>query len=60
MSKNKKIAIGIIAAGLFIGLAFGGKFALDFMYYNKAMSSVTIEDIDLSRMNDGVSPSIPD
>lgn len=53
MSRNKKVMIGIIAAVLFIGMVSGVKYAMDLMYYKEKMSSVTIGEVDLSRVNDG-------
>lgn len=54
MSRNKKVIIGIIAAALFVSLFFAGKYTLDIMYYKEAMSTLTIGEIDLSSVDDGV------
>ncbi len=53
MGKRKKFILGIVAAALLIGLAVGGKYALDLSYYKDTMAKVEIGDIDLSKVKDG-------
>ena len=53
MRKNKKIILGVIAAGILIGVFFGGKYVLDLMYYKDEMSTVNIDNIDLKDVCDG-------
>ncbi|HWQ78570.1 MAG TPA: FMN-binding protein [Anaerovoracaceae bacterium] len=53
LGKRKKIILGIIAAVLLVGLAFGVKYYRDFEYYQKAMSALTIENIDPKDIKDG-------
>lgn len=53
MKKYKKAMIVIVAAALLIGLAAGGKYAYDFMYYKEAMAEVSIGSIDPGAIEDG-------
>jgi len=53
MKRYKRIVIGVIAAGMLIGLVFGGKYVLDLMYYKEEMSTVSIGNVDLKDVNDG-------
>jgi Uncharacterized protein conserved in bacteria len=53
MRNSKRIIIGLIAVILLAGLIWGGKYALDFMYYKDAMSKIIIQDVDVSHVNDG-------
>lgn len=54
VNKKKRIIGGLIAAVLLVGLAIGGKYALDLMYYKEAMSEIVIGNVDLSKVKDGV------
>lgn len=53
MKKKNKVILGIVAAALLVGLAVGGKYALDLSYYKETMAKVEIGDIDLSKVKDG-------
>lgn len=53
MRKRKNVVLVIVAAALLIGLAVGGKYALDLSYYKETMAKVEIGDIDLSKVKDG-------
>jgi uncharacterized protein with FMN-binding domain len=53
VKKKKRIIGGLIAVIMLVGLAIGGKYTLDLMYYKEAMSKVDISDVDLSKVKDG-------
>jgi uncharacterized protein with FMN-binding domain len=51
--KRKRIILWVMVAVLLVVLAFSVKYYLDFKYYQKAMSDVTIENIDPRDIKDG-------
>lgn len=54
MDKIKTIVLPLIIAILIIGIFFGASYLSDVNNYKKAVAGITITDIDLSKIPDGV------
>jgi uncharacterized protein with FMN-binding domain len=54
MKKNKKVIFIVLAAILVIGGAFAAKYFSDFSSYREAVEEITIGEVDLSTVPDGI------
>jgi len=50
----KKMIIWGFASVVVLGLIWGAKYGLDYMYYEKTMSTVVIQNVDFSEVPNGV------
>lgn len=54
MPKIKKVVIPLLISSLVIGIFFGACYLSDLKNYKKAVAGISITDIDLSKIPDGV------
>ena len=52
--KNKKLLFIVVALVIVVGGAFGAKYFYEFSSYRKAIDAISIEEIDLQSIPDGV------
>ncbi|HEX2947922.1 MAG TPA: FMN-binding protein [Clostridia bacterium] len=51
---RKKVIILAAAIVLLAGLAYGVNYLINLSYYNKVMPTVTIDSVDVSKLEDGI------